>query len=381
MTRLGIYGAGQLGAYLCAAARSLGFHTTVLAASRHHTAVSLADDAVVAKGRETAAVAELIAKSDVITFEMEDVSASAIRILRNAVEQGLVSVAPSIDALTLLQNKRVQKQWLKQNDFPSAEFVDCPQGVTAVEIATRLGLPFIQKAYRGGYDGKGVQLVERFDDDSLWTGAAIAEQYIGEKRELAVLVARRVNGECVVYPVVEMSFDGDGHVLRHALAPAALEADLTQRAQHLARAVVERLEGVGLYAVEMFLTGAGELLINEIAPRVHNSGHLTLEAHATSQYEQHLRAILDLPLGSTAQIRPAAMVNLLQGEYRTPSVAIAPSVMDVQPNTFLYWYGKEGGPRLRKMGHVTCLGEDLDAALRAAYETTTDVAKHLGRAA
>ena len=382
MIRLGIYGAGQLGAYLCAAARSLGLHTTVFAASPNDTAVSLADDAVVAREPKANAIAEFIAKSDVITFEMENVPVAVIRMLRSAAERGGVSVAPSIAALTLLQNKHSQKQWLTENDFPTAEFIDCPHGITTGEIATRLGLPFIQKSYRGGYDGKGVQLFERLDDDeSLWTGAAIAEQYIVEKRELAVLVARSVSAESVVYPVVEMNFDGDGHVLRHALAPAPLGADLTERAQHLARNVVEQLDGVGLYAVEMFLTDSGELLINEIAPRVHNSGHLTLEANDTSQYEQHLRAILDLPLGSTEQIRPAAMVNLLQGDYRTPSAAIAPSVMDVQPDTFLYWYGKEGGARLRKMGHVTCLGDNLDAALRGAYETTTNVAVHLGRVA
>lgn len=382
MTRLGIYGAGQLGAYLCKAAKTLGLHTTVLGTNPADTAVSLADDVVIAQRGDEQGMAALIAKSDVITFELEAVPAAELRVLNQAVADGIIKVAPSIDILVLLQNKRAQKQWLVNHGFPTVEFMDCPEGTSAATISARLGLPFIQKAYQGGYDGKGVQLVEGLEDDEgLWTGAAIAEKFVAQKRELGVLVARNGSGATAVYPVVEMSFDGPGHVLRHAVAPAPLLPQLTERAQRLARDVVERLGGVGLYAVEMFLTDDGDILINEIAPRVHNSGHLTLEAHATSQYEQHLRAILDLPLGSIEQVQPAAMVNLLQGEYSEPPAPTAPSIKSIQPNTHLYWYGKQGGPRLRKMGHVTCLGDDLQTALDGAYAATEKVAVYLGQAA
>ena len=365
-THIGIFGAGQLGAYLCRAARQLGFQTTIVAPDAASPAVKHADEVIVAPLDDIGAARTLVAHSDVITFEREDIAPAVLSELARATKAGFTRVAPSSAHLNLLQDKATQKTWLVQRRFPTAAFVDCPQDATVADLARQVGLPFVQKTHRGGYDGRGVQVIGNLgDDDRLWRARSLVEHYVADKRELSVLVARSELGEVAVYPVVEMQFDAAGNILRHVVSPARIDASVANKAQAIARDVVVALEGVGLFAVEMFLTESEGLLVNEIAPRVHNTGHLTVEAHETSQYEQHLRAIAGLPLGSTRQVKQAAMANILFEPGIDDAWCRSSRVVALNATTNVHWYGKRGTKARRKLGHITSVDDDLSRAERS----------------
>ncbi len=367
MRRVGIYGGGQLGAYLCQAAAKLGLSTSVLAFTQDSMAKAFADRCRVAPKNDLQAVRALLDGVDVLTFELEDVPPEVLDEVQRRVDAGTISVSPSVEVMRLLQDKQSQKRWLQRHGLPTAEFVECDDAASLADIARALGLPFVQKANRGGYDGKGVQVIrERADEGQLWRGGAFAERYIDDKRELAVLVARGLSGEIKCYPVIEMTFDEEGNVLQQAHAPACISAAASRRAEALARQVLERLQGVGLFAIEMFLTADDQLLVNEISPRVHNTGHLTMEGHATSQYEQHLLAITGEPLGEVTQQAPAVMRNLLYSDEFRDMPAFDVGVTPWNGSTYVHWYGKQHGARLRKMGHVTALGADIRSAANEA---------------
>ncbi len=361
--RLGIYGAGQLGAYLCQAARTLGMATTVVAPTEDSPANEHADHVIVAPLDSLAASETLINSVDLITFELEDIASPVLDLLANANGQGDVQVFPKVEHLRLLQNKCSQKRWFNEHALPTAKFIDCPADTDINALAKQFGIPFVQKTHRGGYDGRGVQVIrDTGGGDQLWPTATIIEEFIEPRRELAVLVARNTAGEESVYPVVEMDFNQEGHILSHVLSPASLPVDISNQAQNIALQFVRHLDGVGLFAVEMFLRNDKDLLINEVAPRVHNSGHLTIEAHQTSQYEQHLRAIAGLPLGSTEQKQPSAMVNILYANAIERACASGRGVIAVGNNTNVHWYGKKGTQLLRKMGHITSTANSVEEA-------------------
>ena len=367
MQRVGIYGGGQLGAYLCQAAAKLGLSTSVLAFTQDSMAKTFADRCRVAAKNDLQAVRALLDGIDVLTFELEDIPSEVLDEVQRRVDAGAISASPSVEVMRLLQDKHSQKRWLQRHGLPTAEFVECDDTVSVADIARALGLPFVQKANRGGYDGKGVQVIrQRADEGQLWRGGAFAERYIDDKRELAVLVARGLSGEIKSYPVIEMTFDEQGNVLQQAHAPAQISAAANRRAEALAQQVLERLQGVGLFAIEMFLTADDQLLINEISPRVHNTGHLTMEGHATSQYEQHLLAITGEPLGEVTQQTPAVMRNLLYCDELRDMPAFDVGVTPWNGSTNVHWYGKQHGARLRKMGHVTALGADIRSAAKEA---------------
>ncbi|MCR9262107.1 MAG: 5-(carboxyamino)imidazole ribonucleotide synthase [Pseudomonadaceae bacterium] len=361
--RLGIYGAGQLGAYLCQAARTLGMTTSVVAPTDDSPANEHADHVIVAPLDDLAASKTLIDSVDLITFELEDIASPVLDLLAEAVGQGNVQVFPEVEHLRLLQNKCSQKRWFVEHSLPTAQFLDCPADTDIAALAEQFGLPFVQKTHRGGYDGRGVQVIRDADGgDELWPTATIIEEFIEPRRELAVLVARSPAGEEAVYPVVEMDFNQQGHILSHVLSPASLPVDISTQAQDIALQFIRHLDGTGLFAVEMFLRNDKELLINEVAPRVHNSGHLTIEAHQTSQYEQHLRAIAGLPLGGTEQKQPSAMVNILYADAIESACASGRGVIAVGNNTNVHWYGKKGSSLLRKMGHITSTADSVEEA-------------------
>lgn len=377
--RIGIYGGGQLGAYLCQAAHNLGLTTSVLAFTDDSMAVAYADRCIVGQRSDLSAVRALLADSEILTFELEDVPPAVLEEIEHWSAAGRVTVAPSLAVMRLLQDKYAQKQWLQRQGFPTAEFLDCSDDADLATLATALGLPFVQKTHRGGYDGKGVQLIrDPSDSDKLWRGNAYAERYIADRRELSVLVARSSTGETRCFPVIEMTFSATGHVLEQAHAPVSLEDAKIQQAQELATEIVENLQGVGVFAIEMFLTGDAELLVNEISPRVHNTGHLTIEAHATSQYEQHLRAISGQPLGDVAQRMPAVMRNILYTEELSAlkDLACGPAPWGQSAN--VHWYGKQGGKALRKMGHITAIGADVASAELHAAATLAALREHRG---
>ncbi len=369
-SRIGIFGGGQLGAYLCQAASRLGLSSSVLAFTEDSMAKGFADRCIVAPPADVHALHALLATTDVLTFEVEAVPDAILDEISRFEAAGQIRVAPSVDVMRLLKDKLSQKQWLQEQGFATAEFVDCGEEVSLQALIDQFGLPFVQKAHQGGYDGKGVQVIRSAEQaDELWRAGALAEKFIGDKREIAVLVARSADGDVCRYPVVEMLFEPEGNVLLQAHSPAAIPADIAEQALNLGQAIVARLAGVGLFAVEMFLTADGQLLVNEISPRVHNTGHLSMEANVTCQYEQHVRAVAGLPLGEEQQFKAAVMSNMLysDGWAEMPKLACGANRWDQY--THVHWYGKTGGKQFRKMGHITSVGEDLNTAARRAEDT------------
>jgi 5-(carboxyamino)imidazole ribonucleotide synthase len=270
--------------------------------------------------------------------------------------------------LAVVQDKLTQKQALADAGIPTAEFVAIPE--PDPEAFAAFGYPLVQKARRGGYDGRGVVVMHSAEQfPSRLLVPSLIERFIPAQKELAVLVARGRNGECRGYPPVEMCFRPGENVLDMLLAPAGIGAEISAAAEALAIRTVEALGGVGIFGIEMFLTGDGELLVNEVAPRTHNSGHHTIEACVTDQFEQHLRAVLGLPLGSTEQLSPAAMINLLgaPGHRGRPVIKGMAAALAI-PGVCVHIYGKAATSPFRKMGHVTVLDRDIEVARRKAEQ-------------
>lgn len=364
--RIGILGAGQLGGYLCMAARSLGFETTVLANNPAEMAVALADEARFESSDPIADLEFVMDRCNYVTFEKEDIDPALLERLREREAKNALRVAPSVDTMLLLQNKALQKRWLSEQALPIAEFIEIEHKATTDSIRARLGSPFVVKTERGGYDGLGVRVIHTDDPiQDLGAVPSIAERYIDQREEFAVLVVRTVRGETIAYPTVEMMFDPEGNLLRTILAPARLSAAQRQAAEALAVTAIDRLGTAGVFAVELFYTDA-TWLINEVSPRVHNSGHHTLDAAATSQFEQHIRALTGMPLGPVEPVQPAALINLLCEPALHHICCSDQQRTAVADQVFVHWYGKKSMRHLRKMGHLTALGRDPEAALGRA---------------
>lgn len=377
-SRVGIVGGGQLGWMLCMAARGLGLETVVLSADADCPAAAAADRVIAGGLDDVDAARRLAADVDVVTFEIESVAPEVLRRLQAEVETGEVAVWPAPGVLLLLQNKMHQKQWLVRHGFPTAEFETLPGGPVDVgAAAARLGLPLVQKAAVGGYDGRGVQILrDAASLSGLWPVAGVLEAFVPHEVELAVVTARAAAGHVVSYPPVAMRFRGEANILDTVISPAPVAESVARRAEQLAHRIVEQLDGVGVFAVEMFATESGEVLVNEISPRVHNAGHLTAEACATSQFEQHLRAVTGMPLGSAAQARPAVMKNVLYCEGLAHWCARPPGrELGDGGSVAVYWYGKRRGTPLRKMGHVTALADDVATAERLAADALEGMAR------
>lgn len=368
--RLGVLGGGQLGRMMIQAAANLDLHVEVMdpaadAPCRHltHRFVQgdLQDaDAVFAFGRDL----------DVITIEIEHVSVDGLRRLR---DHG-VRVLPDPDHLAIIQDKGLQKQFFADHDIPSSDF----QLIEDASGAAAFGFPVVQKLRTGGYDGKGVKILKTATD-VRFDGPCVLEQAVAIDKELSVIVARNPSGEVATFPVVEAVFDPVANLVDFLVAPAAVTDAQSADAQALAVRVAEAMDFRGLLAVELFLVqDSGQILVNEIAPRTHNSGHHTIEANRTSQFEQHLRAILDLPLGDTSPVHPVgAMVNLVGAPdaHGTPVYAGLATAL-ATPGIHPHIYGKSTVKPFRKMGHVTITGHDRAEvvdhihALRAAVRVT-----------
>ncbi len=294
---------------------------------------------------------------DIITIEIENVNTKA---LQDLAAQGK-KVFPQAAIIELIQDKRLQKSFYRDNGIPTAEF-HLTDNADAVRAHASF-LPFVNKLGREGYDGRGVQIMRAEGDlVKAWDAPSLIEKLIDFEKEIAVIVARNARGEVKTFPVVEMVFHPVQNLVEYLFAPALLDARTARRADDIARKIIGDLNMVGLLAVEMFVTREGEVLVNEIAPRPHNSGHQTIEANMTSQYQQHLRAILDLPLGDTNTIMPSAMVNLL-GEpgYSGPARYQGFEEVVSIPGVYVHLYGKKLTKPFRKMGHVTILEADMDA--------------------
>ncbi len=358
IARIGIIGGGQLGRMLAKAAQRLGCTCVVLDPTPSSPAGQVAGHQIVGHYHDPAKLRELACACDLVTFDIEDIDTETLIQLER--EGYRIHPAPRI--LAMIQDKLTQKETLAAAGIPTAPFIPMPK--PSPESFAAFGYPLVQKARRGGYDGRGVAILQTAADyPGHLPVPSLLERLIPAVKELAVVVARGQNGECRCYPVVEMVFRPAENVLDYLLAPARIPPATAQTAMDLAVRTVEMLGGVGIFGIELFLTETGELLVNEIAPRTHNSGHHTIEANVTDQFEQHLRAILGLPLGSTEQLSPAAMINLLgaPGHRGRPLIRGLKEALAI-PGVCLHLYGKAATAPYRKMGHVTVIDPDIAAA-------------------
>ena len=363
--KLGILGGGQLGKMMLYDTRKYDIQTYVLdpsneapckIACNHFTQGSLMDyDTVVKFGR----------KVDVLTFEIESVNIDALETL----EKEGIQVYPQPSVLRNIQDKGVQKDFYKKHNIPTASYEKYAFAKAVKESPQWLdNLPFIWKSCTGGYDGKGVSVVRTASDlDTLPEVPCIAEKMIPFKNELAVIVARNVSGEVKTYPVVEMEFHPEANQVEYVICPARIDETIAQKARDIAEKVSNAFGHVGLLAVEMFQTENDEILVNEVAPRPHNSGHYSIEGSFTNQFEQHLRAILDLPLGNTDSKVASVMVNLVGDEGYTGPVKYEniEHIMGMDGVT-PHIYGKKETRPFRKMGHVTIVDHNIEKARTVA---------------
>ncbi len=376
--RLGIIGGGQLARLTAMSALQLGCDVVVLEKNAFSPAATLATHSLLGDWNTAEALLDLAGRVDVVTLENEFVPAELLAIL----EKGGHLVLPGARSLGLVQDKLTQKQTLKSAGLPVPRMRSVPDFATFARAVEELGLPCLLKARRNAYDGKGNVTVRSVSDLApAWErlgGPAgnplFVEEFCNFSRELATIITRGRSGEMATYPVVETV--QRNHVCHLVRAPAPIEPAIAQRAAELARHAVEAVGAVGSYGVEMFLTGDGRILVNELAPRVHNSGHYTIEACICSQFENHVRAVLGLPLGSTRMIAPAAvMVNLL-GTVRAPGRPLGLERALAVPATHVHLYGKAVSGIGRKMGHVTALGATLAEAEQAATRCAAEI--HFG---
>lgn len=350
-TRIGIIGGGQLGRMMILAGKPLGFCFGVVTPSGDDPAVSLADRWFPGALDDARAIGELVAWSDVTTYEIEHIDVRALV----AAEAAGGALAPRPAVLELIQDKLKQKRHLERAGVPIPAILDAPDPY-----------PVVQKLRFGGYDGRGV-VVLRSDTDDRLPGATYYERCVEFDRELAVIVARSTRGESSVYPVVDTEFDPAASICSRTAIPASIPDALAERAQAVALNAVAAIDATGIVAVELFVTTDREVLVNEIAPRPHNSGHLTIECCETSQFEQHLRAVLGLPLGSVRLLTPGVMLNLLgsAGAVGTPFLPFQTELL-AEPGVHLHLYGKSAVRPYRKMGHVTITAAVRDDADRVA---------------
>jgi len=360
--RIGVIGGGQLAKMMTQKAKKLGYEVVVLDPAPDSPAGQMADEEITGGFHDPAKLREIVEKCDLTTYDLEHIGVETLIELE---DEGRL-IRPSARLLAVVQDKLEQRRRFAAAGLPQPEFDACDEPSPAAFQA--FGYPLVQKARRGGYDGRGVALVRAANDlDRMLRTPSLLERLVPIEKELAVLVARSPSGDTRVYPLVEMVVDPEANLLDLLLAPARVSPQVDRRACEIALGAVEALGGVGIFGLELFLTESGELLVNEIAPRPHNSGHFTFEACATSQFEQHLRAVAGLPLGAVEQYRPAAMVNLL-GE---PGGA-GPPVLEgfcealATPGAHVHIYGKAESRPNRKMGHVTVLDTDLEAAREKA---------------
>jgi len=360
---IGILGGGQLGRMTAMAARTLGYNIHVLDPDADCAAAGVADRVVAAKFDDADAAADLARNCQVITLEIEQIGVDA---LNAALRHAPVRPGPSV--LAVIQDRGEQKRWLSSHGFPIGAYRDVTTGEHLAAAARDLG-PLFVKSNRGGYDGRSqARVSSESETPDVWTSLgqrpAVAEQALDLQAELSVMVARRPSGETRVFPPALNHHERQ--ILSWSVIPAPLPAEITHRAEEIARGIADQFQLEGILAVEMFLVPDGSLLVNELAPRPHNSFHETEVACSTSQFEQITRAVCDLPLGDPRVLRPGAIYNLFGElwENGTPAWERALSIDGVR----LHLYGKRGARPGRKMGHLSATGETAEDALKRVRE-------------
>jgi 5-(carboxyamino)imidazole ribonucleotide synthase len=361
--KLGILGGGQLGKMLLYDAKRYDLHTKVMDSNKDAPCNKIADDFIVGDITDYDDVINFGNSVDVVTVEIENVNTDALEFL----EKSGKKVYPSPKNLRIIQNKSDQKNFYSKNNLPTSRF----KNYSNIEELKRNFLhdnfefPFVWKSSRFGYDGKGVKIIKNIEDlDFSYDHQCLIEEKVSIKKELSVIVSRNTDGEIKCFPVVEMEFNEKSNLVEYVMCPANISKQTEENAIIIASEIAKKFEMVGLLAVELFVTNKDEILINEVAPRPHNSGHHTIECCVTSQFDQHIRSILNLPLGETGILIPGIMVNLVGENMKEGNVNYKNinDIFDI-PGVYIHIYGKKKSRLNRKMGHITIVNEDINKAI------------------
>jgi 5-(carboxyamino)imidazole ribonucleotide synthase len=360
-TRIGILGGGQLGRMFIQNALNYGVEINVLDDDPNCPCASIATNFILGSLYDEAKINELAAISDVLTFEIEHLDAHVLHNL----EQNGKKIFPTSKVLKIIQNKGIQKQFYENNLIPTASFIivdsnDIFENKSFIDALLDED-NLVVKALTGGYDGKGVYIAKKSvirDKGVIFEGDVLIEKFIPDAKEIAIIIARDGLGNIVAYEPIEMVFCPETNLVTHLFSPANIENVIAEEAEKIARKTIEKLGGIGVFAVEMFVDSNNIIFVNEVAPRTHNSGHHTIEGFATSQYDQLLRILVDLPLGSTKLLAPCAMINLVgahQGDYKLDNIA---QILG-EEGVYLHLYGKKISKPGRKLGHITIVKQDI----------------------
>ena len=361
--KLGILGGGQLGKMLLYDAKRYDLHTKVMDSNFEVPCARLADEFILGDITNYDDVINFGNKVDIITVEIEKINTDALLFL----EKKGKKIFPSAVTLKIIQNKTQQKEFYQKNNLPTSRFKNYSNidELKSNFETDNFKFPFVWKSSRFGYDGKGVKIIKKFDDLNFsYDEECLIEEKISIKKELSVIVARNIDGEMKCFPVVEMEFNDKSNLVEYVMCPANISSDIESRAIEIAMKASEKFNMVGLLAVELFLDVNDKIIINEVAPRPHNSGHHTIECCMTSQFDQHIRSILNLPLGETQILIPGIMVNLV-GENKVEGNVVYQNINDIFeiPGVFIHIYGKKKSRLDRKMGHITIVNKDISKAI------------------
>lgn len=360
--KLGILGGGQLGRMLIQEAINYNLTTMVLDPDTHAPCKHIANTFECGSITDYDTVYNFGKKADVITIEIEKVNIEALEQLE---KEGKL-VFPQSRVIRLIQDKGVQKQFFKENDIPTAPFI-LVNGKQEM-LNSNFTYPFMLKQRRDGYDGKGVMRIEAIKDlDEAFEGPCLIEELVDFEKEIAVIVSRNSNGDVRTFPMVEMEFNPEANLVEFLISPSTYPEAIQQKAELIAKNIAAALNITGILAVEMFVTRNGDILVNELAPRPHNSGHQTIEGNYVSQFQQHLRSIFNLPLGDTRCITNSVMINLL-GEKGYDGVAKYKGLEKILAldGVYVHLYGKKHTKPFRKMGHITVVDQNRESAIEKA---------------
>lgn len=353
--KIGVLGGGQLGRMMIQSAIDFNFNVHVLDPDENAPCKDIATSFTQGSLTDYETVLAFGQDKDLITIEIENVNTPALYQL----EKEGKKVYPQPRVIELIQNKRVQKHFYETHGIPTSPFKATANKAAVMENAEFL--PFVNKLETGGYDGRGVKLIRtEAEMAGAFDAPGFVEKLVDFEKEISVIVARNEQGETQTFPAVEMVFHPAHNLVEYLFSPAQISEEIEQKAQAIAQKVIKALDMVGLLAIEMFVTRDGGVLVNEMAPRTHNSGHQSIEGNVTSQFEQHLRAILNLPLGATDPLIPSAMVNLLgEAGYEGNAVYEGMDELLATEGVHLHLYGKKTTKPFRKMGHVTIVDHDI----------------------
>jgi 5-(carboxyamino)imidazole ribonucleotide synthase len=366
--KLGVLGGGQLGRMLLTETQKFDIFTSILDSSAEAPCAQICNEFHQGNLLDFNTVYNFGKQVDLLTIEIENVNIDAL----DRLEKEGLTIYPTPKSIRIIQNKATQKNFYKEKNIPTAAYFHFAylEELKHSYHNSIIKFPFVWKAARFGYDGTGVKIVRTFKDiENLPQGECIVEKLIPFKNELAVIVARNHYGDVTSYPVVEMEFHPEANQVEYVICPARIDDNIAKKAREIALKVADAFDFVGLLAVEMFQTEEDEILVNEVAPRTHNSGHYSIEASNTNQFEQHLRSILNLPLGNTDSKVAGIMVNLVGAEGHTGEVVYEniEKILEIDGVT-PHIYGKKITKPFRKMGHVTIVNKDINKARKVAQQ-------------